>query len=633
MITRKRLSHVSQLCSIFLLLPPALCHMEMAWPYPLHSKFNPKNDYTNIDYSMTNPLFADGSNFPCKGYQNDRPIDVTATYTAGETYNMTLSGTATHGGGSCQISLSYDNGATFRVIKSLIGGCPLTPTFDFTIPSYAPAGGALLAWSWQNYEGNREFYMNCAEIDIVSGTTRRQRRQTFSSFDQLPYIWKANLEGINDCTTDEGENPVYPNPGPDVVYDNGMSASDPPHPGVCDAPTPFGQTYEDLGDTDEPITTTPPDQPSPSTLTTTDVPTSTVPEPTSTTTTSETTISEAPTTTTKSLTTAPRPTYLPTDLTDYYNVLQPTGPPDDLNVVQRQATPSSETFSTTTLTLDCPDTVTVTVLPDSPSTTTITVSSMPSHYTTAVASACTGTSASCPCAAGYQCSELSPCTWACNAFPTPTSMRISTSRPASSIEPSITSSHSTWTRSRSSYSSRSTYTRSWSSHSTWTRSWTTRSQVVIIRTGTVVPIQSTPASTPENRQPYATGDLDSYLPCVPGTFICTDANTWQTCTNDGGSTWSYNFPRDVSDGMECLPYLSPYSGQTTQYRQQAKTPTGYYRDDRVVRARPDGDCNTDGSILCTDGGTMFDVCDQGGWVRMGPVAAGTTCQDGEIVAS
>jgi hypothetical protein len=36
-------------------------HMEMSWPYPLRSKFDPENNYTNIDYSMTNPLLTDGT--------------------------------------------------------------------------------------------------------------------------------------------------------------------------------------------------------------------------------------------------------------------------------------------------------------------------------------------------------------------------------------------------------------------------------------------------------------------------------------------------------------------------------------------------------------------------------------------
>ena len=190
---------------------------------------------------------------------------------------------------------------------------------------------------------------------------------------------------------------------------------------------------------------------------------------------------------------------------------------------------------------------------------------------------------------------------------------------------------SSWQR-----STRSAGTRSWSSHSTYTRSWNHHSTVVVTRTGTVVPIQSTPASAPpsqpDSHPPFATGDLSRYLPCVPGTFVCTDSNTWQTCDQDASADWVYNSPRDVADGMECLPYLSPYSSQTSQYSQQGAVPQRYYRDDRIVRARPDGDCSDDGSILCTDGGTMFDVCDHGGWVRMGPVAAGTTCENGQIVA-
>lgn len=39
---------------------PAVAHMELNSPYPLRSQFDPANDYTVIDYSMTSPLLADG---------------------------------------------------------------------------------------------------------------------------------------------------------------------------------------------------------------------------------------------------------------------------------------------------------------------------------------------------------------------------------------------------------------------------------------------------------------------------------------------------------------------------------------------------------------------------------------------
>ena len=68
-----------------------LGHMQMTWPYPFNSSYDPLNNYMNIDYSMTSPLFADGSNFPCKGYHkamdsgNWRTVD---TLTAGSSYTV-----------------------------------------------------------------------------------------------------------------------------------------------------------------------------------------------------------------------------------------------------------------------------------------------------------------------------------------------------------------------------------------------------------------------------------------------------------------------------------------------------------------------------------------------------------------
>lgn len=54
-------------------------------------------------------------------------------------------------GGSCQISLSFDGGVTWVVIKSIIGGCANpdpggSQKFDFTIPGNVQNGDALLAW-------------------------------------------------------------------------------------------------------------------------------------------------------------------------------------------------------------------------------------------------------------------------------------------------------------------------------------------------------------------------------------------------------------------------------------------------------------------------------------------------------
>lgn len=65
--------------------------------------------------------------------------------------NCSISGSAVHGGGSCQGALSYDKGNTWIVIKSWVGNCPhATPGGDQTlklpIPSDAPSGVAVFAW-------------------------------------------------------------------------------------------------------------------------------------------------------------------------------------------------------------------------------------------------------------------------------------------------------------------------------------------------------------------------------------------------------------------------------------------------------------------------------------------------------
>jgi hypothetical protein len=143
-------------------------HLQMYTPFALHSKFDPKNGEGKIDYSMTGSL-AKGGPYPCKGYIDDSMHSV-ATWKAGESVDVVLAGTAIHGGGSCQFSMSYDKGATWNVILSYIGGCILDAdstkkeiqfkglpytlrTMPVDIPAEAPPGEALFAWTWFNYEG------------------------------------------------------------------------------------------------------------------------------------------------------------------------------------------------------------------------------------------------------------------------------------------------------------------------------------------------------------------------------------------------------------------------------------------------------------------------------------------------
>lgn len=205
----------------------AQAHMEMIFPPPFKSKANPFAG-SDIDYSMTAPLEAGGSNFPCKGYQSLLGTDAgqaTASFKPGETYNMTITGGANHGGGSCQASLSFDKGTTWKVIHSYIGNCPAagTSSFDFTIPTDTPSGEAVFAWTWFNQIGNREMYMNCAAVDITGGSAKRA-----SALSSRPEMFVANVG--NGCSTKESSDLAFPDPGDEVSDDSTNTA---PPVGSC----------------------------------------------------------------------------------------------------------------------------------------------------------------------------------------------------------------------------------------------------------------------------------------------------------------------------------------------------------------------------------------------------------------
>lgn len=201
----------------------ASAHMEITWPPVYRSKHNPKTPSGKVDYDMVAPLDPSGSNYPCKGYHTDSEVvkESTATFAPGGEYNFTVAGGATHGGGSCQVSLSYDGGATFKVVQSIIGGCPESAgSYPFKIPADAPEGDAIWAWTWNNKIGNRELYMNCATVTIGGGGAKRdvEARQS-TSFASRPDVFVANVG--NGCSVPEGVDVEYPNPGPDVINNGG----------------------------------------------------------------------------------------------------------------------------------------------------------------------------------------------------------------------------------------------------------------------------------------------------------------------------------------------------------------------------------------------------------------------------
>ncbi|KAI9731921.1 MAG: hypothetical protein M1834_004372 [Cirrosporium novae-zelandiae] len=216
-------------------------HMIMKTPTPYGA--------SSLDNS---PLEADGSNFPCKyrgaetydaeGANNVMPIGVNQT--------LSFTGTAVHGGGSCQISLTTtlnpkpkDDSVKWVVIHSIEGGCPANvpgnldtsdlsalKEFQFSIPEGVSPGKYTLAWTWFNKVGNREMYMNCAPVTVTSGSSKRSEdsikkysKPGFTKWrrgSSFPQMFVANIAagGGGSCTTVDSQNLKFPNPGDSVQY-------------------------------------------------------------------------------------------------------------------------------------------------------------------------------------------------------------------------------------------------------------------------------------------------------------------------------------------------------------------------------------------------------------------------------
>lgn len=158
------------LCSLLFLLPNVTSHLQMSAPAPRRSKFSTAYQQAGtVDYDMSTPLGI----YPCKGYPKG---PVTATYAAGSNIAVSIDGSANHGGGHCQFALSYDNGNTFVVIHTIGDGeCVKTAapyTYQIPLPATTPSATSVtFAWTWINAIGNREFYMNCADISITGSTS------------------------------------------------------------------------------------------------------------------------------------------------------------------------------------------------------------------------------------------------------------------------------------------------------------------------------------------------------------------------------------------------------------------------------------------------------------------------------
>ncbi|KUI62682.1 hypothetical protein VP1G_09788 [Cytospora mali] len=194
-------------------------HMILANPKPYGDPNN--SPLTSSDY----PCQISGSAatfYSTSGLSN--------TATAGESITMSFTGSAVHGGGSCQIALTTDmqpsKTTRWSVILSIEGGCPskdgTTPsTYDVKIPSDIPAGDYSYAWTWTSkLSGTQEYYMNCAPLTVKASSGSKKRstniRARSDVLDNYPPLAVYNLADINSCKSVLSSSPQYPFPGSTV---------------------------------------------------------------------------------------------------------------------------------------------------------------------------------------------------------------------------------------------------------------------------------------------------------------------------------------------------------------------------------------------------------------------------------
>lgn len=138
-------------------------HIQMRDPPPRRSKYS--SYYVSsglVDYNLMAPINA-GYSFPCKGYSSG-PVTKTIS---GNTVSISLEGTATHGGGHCQFGISTDD-KTFLVLKTVIRECLITSmSYSFNLPNNLPNTKVTVFWTWVNAIGNREYYMDCADVQLT----------------------------------------------------------------------------------------------------------------------------------------------------------------------------------------------------------------------------------------------------------------------------------------------------------------------------------------------------------------------------------------------------------------------------------------------------------------------------------
>jgi len=141
-------------------------HAFMSTPIARRSRYSDyyvKNGL--VDYDIMAPLNVNGYSYPCKGF----PAGPAITEITTDVVPIKIESHGSHSGGHCQFGVSFD-GRTFVVLKQLVRDCLKPDMFNYnyqiTLPRSIPNGNMIVFWTWINSVGNREYYMDCADIKL-----------------------------------------------------------------------------------------------------------------------------------------------------------------------------------------------------------------------------------------------------------------------------------------------------------------------------------------------------------------------------------------------------------------------------------------------------------------------------------
>ncbi|KAJ2705014.1 hypothetical protein FB645_002800 [Coemansia sp. IMI 203386] len=199
---------------LFLTTRPTLAHIALSYPCPRYNNAHgedcpPVPEGQQVDYSITSPL---GSTEPLCKRTVPYPSP-SAQWTAGQSITVKFYGTARHNGGHCQFSMSYDGGKTFVVVHEILRYCLYdgingntlgnpVDSYTFDLPKDLPSSNnAVFAWTWVNASGNREFYMNCADVTVAGNSNSYSGKQmtiaNHQGYETIPEFGGNYDTGLN----------------------------------------------------------------------------------------------------------------------------------------------------------------------------------------------------------------------------------------------------------------------------------------------------------------------------------------------------------------------------------------------------------------------------------------------------